>query len=312
MHRWILCSLMCLLALGSLAGRTPAHRASDPPHRTYQMGDFQLESRPVIKDFIHRVHRRHRQRPHDIAQQQQGAAADAVSALHHPRHGALAAAPAQGPPGHRPRGGGGQALHGRHAGMAVGRELPGLHGALVPLARTPAWSVLVVDASRNAIMLAPAWSGGNYTSPPAEGLRLRRDIVGFRACHPRRGQPDANALPTCRDHHDRSGCRRGSSARLRRRRSRASSRKIDEIRRDGPAGPGRHRTYPTSCLTAQRARTSETSGQGSEGSCGAGSVHSWLRSRCCQRSRHRPCRLDEPPEHTGPERQRAGRAGARQ
>ena len=51
--------------------------------------------------------------------------------------------------------------------------------ALVPLARTPAWSILVVDASRKAIMLDPAWNGGNYTSPPANGVRLWRDILGF-------------------------------------------------------------------------------------------------------------------------------------
>ena len=53
--------------------------------------------------------------------------------------------------------------------------------ALVPLARTPAWSVVVVDASRKAIMLDPAWKGGEYTTPPAEGIRLWRDIVGFAA-----------------------------------------------------------------------------------------------------------------------------------
>jgi homoserine O-acetyltransferase len=39
--------------------------------------------------------------------------------------------------------------------------------ALVPLAKTPAWSVVVMDASRKAIMLDPAWNGGNYTSPPS-------------------------------------------------------------------------------------------------------------------------------------------------
>jgi homoserine O-acetyltransferase/O-succinyltransferase len=41
--------------------------------------------------------------------------------------------------------------------------------ALVPLARTPAWSVVIVDASRKAIMLDPAWKGGEYTSPPLMG-----------------------------------------------------------------------------------------------------------------------------------------------
>jgi homoserine O-acetyltransferase/O-succinyltransferase len=53
--------------------------------------------------------------------------------------------------------------------------------ALVPLARTPAWSVVVMEASRKAIMLDPAWSGGNYTTPPANGIRLWRDILGFLA-----------------------------------------------------------------------------------------------------------------------------------
>ena len=53
--------------------------------------------------------------------------------------------------------------------------------ALVPLARTPAWSVTVMEASRKAIMLDPAWNGGNYTSPPEKGIRLWRDILGFLA-----------------------------------------------------------------------------------------------------------------------------------
>ncbi len=53
--------------------------------------------------------------------------------------------------------------------------------AMVPLAKTPAWTVLVLDATRKAIMLDPAWNQGNYTKPPAEGLRLYRDILGFLA-----------------------------------------------------------------------------------------------------------------------------------
>jgi len=51
----------------------------------------------------------------------------------------------------------------------------------VPLAKTPAWSVVVMEASRKAIMLDPAWNGGNYTSPPVNGIRLWRDILGFLA-----------------------------------------------------------------------------------------------------------------------------------
>ena len=53
--------------------------------------------------------------------------------------------------------------------------------ALVPLAKTPAWSVVVMEASRKAIMLDPAWNGGNYAAPPANGIRLWRDILGFLA-----------------------------------------------------------------------------------------------------------------------------------
>jgi homoserine O-acetyltransferase len=53
--------------------------------------------------------------------------------------------------------------------------------ALVPLAKTPAWSVAVMEASRKAITLDPAWDGGNYTAPPEKGIRLWRDIVGFLA-----------------------------------------------------------------------------------------------------------------------------------
>jgi homoserine O-acetyltransferase len=53
--------------------------------------------------------------------------------------------------------------------------------AMVPLAKTPAWSVTVMEASRKAIMLDPAWNQGNYTSPPEKGIRLWRDILNFLA-----------------------------------------------------------------------------------------------------------------------------------
>ena len=64
----------------------------------------------------------------------------------------------------------------------MGRELSGLHGLaciLVPLAKTPAWTVVVLDASRKAIMLDPAWKNGDYAEPPEQGIRLWRDILGF-------------------------------------------------------------------------------------------------------------------------------------
>jgi homoserine O-acetyltransferase/O-succinyltransferase len=51
--------------------------------------------------------------------------------------------------------------------------------AMVPLAKTPAWSVAVMESSRKAIMLDPAWKDGNYEAPPEKGIRLWRDILTF-------------------------------------------------------------------------------------------------------------------------------------
>ena len=53
--------------------------------------------------------------------------------------------------------------------------------AIVPLAKTPAWTVAVLEASRKAIMLDPAWKDGNYDAPPEQGIRLWRDILNFLA-----------------------------------------------------------------------------------------------------------------------------------
>jgi homoserine O-acetyltransferase/O-succinyltransferase len=51
--------------------------------------------------------------------------------------------------------------------------------AMVPLAKTPAWTVAVLEASRKAIMTDPAWKGGNYDAPPENGVRLWRDILSL-------------------------------------------------------------------------------------------------------------------------------------
>jgi len=53
--------------------------------------------------------------------------------------------------------------------------------AIVPLARTPAWTVVTLEATRKAIMLDPAWKDGEYAAPPEQGLRLYRDILSFLA-----------------------------------------------------------------------------------------------------------------------------------
>ena len=51
--------------------------------------------------------------------------------------------------------------------------------AMVPLAKTPAWTVAVLEASRRAIMNDAAWKDGNYDAPPEKGVRLWRDIVSL-------------------------------------------------------------------------------------------------------------------------------------
>ncbi len=66
--------------------------------------------------------------------------------------------------------------------------------AMVRLARTPAWTVAVLDASRQAIMLDPAWNSGNYTAQPEGGVRLWRDILSFLAA--RAPEMDRDQFPT--------------------------------------------------------------------------------------------------------------------
>src|SRR5580692_2025390 len=53
--------------------------------------------------------------------------------------------------------------------------------AIVPLAKTPPWSVAVMEAAREAIMNDPAWKDGNYDARPEKGVRLWREIVNLLA-----------------------------------------------------------------------------------------------------------------------------------
>ncbi|WP_216851221.1 alpha/beta fold hydrolase [Acidisphaera sp. L21] len=48
--------------------------------------------------------------------------------------------------------------------------------ALTPMARTSAWSIAVNQATRQALMLDPAFKGGNYTEEPIAGLRARAAV----------------------------------------------------------------------------------------------------------------------------------------
>lgn len=49
--------------------------------------------------------------------------------------------------------------------------------ALVPAARTSPWTRTLLELQRQAIMLDPAWNGGNYISQPEQGLRLWAGIL---------------------------------------------------------------------------------------------------------------------------------------
>ena len=49
--------------------------------------------------------------------------------------------------------------------------------ALTPMARSSAWSIAVNQATRNALMLDPAFQGGHYTAQPEKGWRMRADVL---------------------------------------------------------------------------------------------------------------------------------------
>ncbi|HVI22027.1 MAG TPA: alpha/beta fold hydrolase [Myxococcales bacterium] len=49
--------------------------------------------------------------------------------------------------------------------------------ALTPMARTPAWSVAVTEATRKALLADPAYDKGNYTKQPEAGWRAEIDIL---------------------------------------------------------------------------------------------------------------------------------------
>jgi homoserine O-acetyltransferase len=49
--------------------------------------------------------------------------------------------------------------------------------ALTPMARTTAWSIAVNHATRQALMLDPAFDNGHYTKQPEAGWRMRADVL---------------------------------------------------------------------------------------------------------------------------------------
>lgn len=49
--------------------------------------------------------------------------------------------------------------------------------ALTPMARTPAWSVAVNEATRKALMADAVWNNGDYTKQPEKGWRAWVDVL---------------------------------------------------------------------------------------------------------------------------------------
>jgi homoserine O-acetyltransferase/O-succinyltransferase len=49
--------------------------------------------------------------------------------------------------------------------------------ALTPMARTAPWSIAINEATRHALMLDPAFDGGNYKTQPEKGWRMRADVL---------------------------------------------------------------------------------------------------------------------------------------
>ena len=111
------------------------------------------------------------------------AAAHEVPEVPDPRHGGLAAEADNGAPRHQPRHHGDRAVDGRHAGAAMGRELSGLHGQPgvagaarqdAGLERRRAGGLSQGDHARSGLEAA-----ATTPSPPEQGIRLWRDILGF-------------------------------------------------------------------------------------------------------------------------------------
>lgn len=49
--------------------------------------------------------------------------------------------------------------------------------ALTPMAKTPAWSVVVNETTRKALMADATWNNGNYTTQPEKGWRAWVDVL---------------------------------------------------------------------------------------------------------------------------------------
>jgi homoserine O-acetyltransferase/O-succinyltransferase len=229
--RRVIVSAVSAVALGVLVtGGAAAHRPDQPPHQRFAMGDLQLESGEVIRDFaISYV-------THGTLNAKRSNAILMVTALTGNHHrldfmigpgraldtdryfvictdaigNGLTTSPSTSTVQPRmkfPRFAIRDMVRSQHRLLTehlkidhvvavVGPSMGGMQAlqwgvshpkfmdslvALVPLARTPAWSIVATDTTRQAIMLDPAWAGGDYTAPPEKGIRLWRQMLTFIA-----------------------------------------------------------------------------------------------------------------------------------
>src|SRR3954453_837738 len=218
------------LALALAASPALAHTPNQPPHQSYKIGDFQLESGEVIKDFAisYVTHGKLNEKKSNAILM-----VTAISGNHHRLDfligpgkaldtdkyfivctDAIANGFSTSPSNSKaqprmqfPKFAIRDMVQSQyrlmkeklgidHVVAVVGPSMGGMQGlqwgvshpgymdalvAMVPLAKTPAWTVAVLEASRKAIMNDPAWQGGNYTAQPEGGVRLWRDILSFLA-----------------------------------------------------------------------------------------------------------------------------------
>jgi len=227
-RRFVVVLFVLGLTIGSFPTLTTAHGPSAPPHQSYSMGDFKLESGEVINDFaISYV-------THGTLNEKKSNAILMVTAISGNHHrldfligpgkaldttkyfvvatdaigNGLTTSPSNSKAQPRmkfprftirdmvqsqyrlmterlginhvvavvgPSMGGMQALQ-------WGVSYPGFMDslvALVPLAKTPAWTVLILETTRKALMVDPAWNNGNYTTLSEGNLRLWRELQVF-------------------------------------------------------------------------------------------------------------------------------------
>lgn len=209
--------MLALLALLALAQPVAAHNPGQPPHQLWRMGDLPLESGEVIRDFAmsYVTHGTlNAEKSNAILM------VTAVSGNHHrldfligpgkaldtDRYfivatdaigNGLTSSPSNSTAQPRmkfPRFGMRDMVASqhrlltdhlgiRHVVAVVGPSMGGMQALQWGVSHPGFMDALVavMEASRKAIMLDPAWNEGNYAAPPERGIRLWRDIVSFLA-----------------------------------------------------------------------------------------------------------------------------------